>query len=44
VSILPLEAKALMQLFCLQSNTIGWSGHMTSMIHKVTIVSVLRSC
>jgi len=24
------EEKALLQLFCLQPNTVGWSGHMTS--------------
>jgi len=36
--ILPLQAKALLGLFCFQSNMIGWSSHMTNMIHKVTCV------
>jgi len=38
------QAKALLELFCLQSNTIGCSGHMTSTIHKVMLGLALRNC
>jgi len=31
VSILPHEAKLLLDVFCLYLNTIGWSSHMTSL-------------
>jgi len=34
VSILLHEAKRVLGLFCLHLNTIGWSGHVTSTIHR----------
>jgi len=34
VSILLHEAKAMLGLFCLQLNTVGWSGHVTSTIRR----------
>jgi len=35
VSISPYEAKYMLWLFCLRSNTNGWNGHMPSTIqHK----------
>jgi len=32
--LLSFEAKSVLGLFCLHLNTIGWSSHMTSMIHR----------
>jgi len=34
VLILLHEAKAMLGLFCLQLNTVGWSGHVTSTIRR----------
>jgi len=35
VPILIHETEAMLGLFCLQLNTVGWSGHVTSTIHRV---------